>query len=74
MTSFLYSVRDESMLSETYFPTRKQAIQFAHDLTNHDEPVPVERHEYKYKHHLATLLNMAYQQGRKEGQNANSPI
>ena len=74
MTSFLYSVRDESMLSETYFPTRKQAIQFAHDLTNHDEPVPVERHEYKYNHHLATLLNMAYQQGRKDGQNANSPI
>ena len=74
MTSFLYSVRDESMLSETYFPTRKQAIQFAHDLNNHDTPVPVERHEYQYKHHLATLLNMAYQQGRKDGQNANSPI
>jgi len=74
MTSFLYSVRDESTLLETYFPTRKQAIRFAHDLTNRGKPLPVEEHEYHYKHHLATLLNMAYQRGRKDGQYANNPI
>jgi hypothetical protein len=74
MTSFLYSVRNEEAMSSTYFSTRKQAIQFAHDLTNHDTPVPVEQHEYQYKHHLATLLNMAYRQGLEDGQNANSPI
>lgn len=74
MTSFLYSVRDEETMSETYFPTRRLALQFAHDLDQHTEPVPVEEHEYQYKHHLAILLNMAYQQGKKDGQNANSPI
>lgn len=74
MTSFLYSVRNEEAMSETYFSTRRSAIRFAHDLDHHNEPVPVEEHEYQYKHHLATLLNMAYRQGREDGQNANSPI
>jgi len=74
MTSFLYSVRNENTLSETYFPTRRSAVKFAHDLNHHTTPVPIEEHEYRYKHHLASLLNMAYQQGRRDGQNANSPI
>ena len=74
MTSFFYSVRDNETLEEQYFPTRKQAIRFAHDLTHHSEPVSVEEHEYQYKYHLASLLNMAYRRGREDGQNANSPI